>query len=68
MSEACNQDEVTHHNVGSLVTRLGESGEGQEPPGHGIRRQLMGGGALEAHYTLCLLVAVGNIVGIITGM
>merc|ERR1712111_243798 len=56
------------HYVSSLITRFGESGEGEESSGHSIRRQLMGGGALEAHHTLCLLVTVGNIIWVVAHM
>ena len=38
----------------------------KEPPGYGVRRKLMRSGALEAHHTLRLLVAVGDVVGVVT--
>ena len=38
----------------------------KEPPGYGVRRKLMRSGALEAHNTLRLLVAVRDVVGVVT--
>ena len=41
-------------------------GVGEEPPGHGIRRELMRCGALEADHALCLGVTVGHVVRVVT--
>ena len=38
------------------------------PPGYSIGWQLIGSGALEAHHTLGLLLAVGHAVGVVADM
>ncbi len=38
------------------------------PPGYSIGWQLVGPGALEAHHTLGLLLAVGHAVGVVADM
>jgi hypothetical protein len=41
---------------------------GMLPPGNSIGWQLIGSGALEAHHTLGLLLAVGHAVGVVADM
>ena len=55
----------TYNYVGSFITRFGESWERQKSSCHGVWRQLVWGWTLEPHHGLCLLVAVGHVVGVV---
>jgi len=59
---------IDTHDVSRLITRLGESGEGKESPCDSIRWELMCGGTLEPNHALGLLLAVGNVVGVVADM
>ena len=60
-----NSFDKTYNYVGSFITRFRESWERQKSSCHSVWRQLVWGWTLEPHHGLCLLVAVGHVVGVV---